>query len=525
MDNKEYIIGIDIGSSNVVMAAGVRNKDGEISVLGVEVQPVEGCVKNGDIVNYIELGNAIAKAKSALEQDLGLRLNSSYVAVSGKSVYCVRYEDYVEINNQTGCVTENELRELHSRIEMVVSGGGDEIVERTPLRYCIDDRQEVKNPLGTYGRKLSATYLFVLVSRQQIEMVNRALYRAEIKACGLCVSPTLLPHLLLSETEREEGAVIVDIGGDLTDVSVVYNQKLWYFSSLPIGASSINNDMRDFLRIPAKDIDQLKRRYGSAIAAAVPENVTVPVKTASQARKQILQRNIAEIVEERLKDIVGFVARELKAAKVLNRVPCGVVLTGGSAYLANIEELFARELNMEVRLGRMLNGLDDDSQQQVSAFPQSVAMGLLLYGAQHNVCETMPDIAHIANRPRAVDTPVDSVKEVMNLDFTAPTIDNAVVEEPKIEPQETPTVESALEERVANQPTPEVESVAHEEDNTTPATIEQTEPEQTESVQEEQKIEPEQPKSQKRKWTDRFRGFAERFRNKVDDMFTGDDFI
>lgn len=518
MENKDYIIGIDIGSSNVVMAAGVRNSAGEISVLGVEVQQVEGCVKNGDIVNYIELGNAIAKAKTALEQDLGLRLNSSYVAVSGKSVYCVRYEDYVEINNQTGCVTENELRELHSRIEMVVSGGGDEIIERTPLRYCIDDRQEVKNPLGTYGRKLSATYLFVLVSRQQIDMVNRALYRADIKACGLCVSPTLLPSLLLSEAEREEGAVIVDIGGDLTDISVVYNQKLWYFSSLPIGASSINNDMRDFLRIPAKDIDQLKRRYGSAIADGVPENVTVPVKTASQAKKQILQRNIAEIIEERLKDIAGFVARELKAAKFVNRISCGVVLTGGSAYLANIEELFARELKMDVKLGRVLNGLDDDSQQQVSAFPQAVAMGLLLYGAQHNVCETVPDRSHVANRPRVVETPIEPVKEEMNFNFA--TTNSVTVEEPKAEPEVTPIAAPVVEEHTPIAPTPEVEeeSVAMEREEVS----DKTEP--TEIIQEEQE-EPTPEKPQKPKWTDRFRGFAERFRNKVDDMFTGDDYI
>ena len=518
MENKDYIIGIDIGSSNVVMAAGVRNSAGEISVLGVEVQQVEGCVKNGDIVNYIELGNAIAKAKMALEQDLGLRLNSSYVAVSGKSVYCVRYEDYVEINNQTGCVTENELRELHSRIEMVVSGGGDEIIERTPLRYCIDDRQEVKNPLGTYGRKLSATYLFVLVSRQQIDMVNRALYRADIKACGLCVSPTLLPSLLLSEAEREEGAVIVDIGGDLTDISVVYNQKLWYFSSLPIGASSINNDMRDFLRIPAKDIDQLKRRYGSAIADGVPENVTVPVKTASQAKKQILQRNIAEIIEERLKDIAGFVARELKAAKFVNRISCGVVLTGGSAYLANIEELFARELKMDVKLGRVLNGLDDDSQQQVSAFPQAVAMGLLLYGAQHNVCETVPDRSHVANRPRVVETPIEPVKEEMNFNFA--TTNSVTVEEPKAEPEVTPIAAPVVEEHTPIAPTPEVEeeSVAMEREEVS----DKTEP--TEIIQEEQE-EPTPEKPQKPKWTDRFRGFAERFRNKVDDMFTGDDYI
>ena len=198
MDNREYIIGIDIGSSSVVIAAGVRDdQSGEISILGVEVQEVEDCVKDGDITNYIELGNAIGKAKTALEGEIGRKINSAYIGLSGRSVYCVRYEDYVEISDKTGCVTDNELRELNARIEMVVPGGGDDIIERIPLRYTIDEHQHVKNPLGAVGRKLSATYLFVLVGKHQIDRVNRALHRAEIKACGLCVNPTLLPDSMV----------------------------------------------------------------------------------------------------------------------------------------------------------------------------------------------------------------------------------------------------------------------------------------------------------------------------------------
>ena len=386
----KYIIGIDIGSSNVVMAVGEKKENGEISVLGVEVQPIEDGVKDGDVANYLALGDAIAKAKNALESDLNLRLNSAYVGISGRSVYCVRYEDYVDINRKTGCVTEVDMRELEARIDMVVPAGADQIIQRIPLRYSIDDRKDVQNPLGSFGRKLSGTYLLVIVGRHQISKVEQALHRAEISNCGLCVNPTLLPDLLLTPDEQEEGVVIVDLGGDLTDISVVCENKLWYFSSLPIGASSVNNDLYDFLRIQKKDINPIKHKYGAAIAEYVPDNISIPVKTAGHAKKQILQRNIAEITEERLKDIAQFVLRELKGARFMNKVPCGVVLTGGSAYLSNIEQLFARELNMEVRLGKMFNGVDDDSQQMLAAYLQAAAISLLLYGAKHNACNVAP---------------------------------------------------------------------------------------------------------------------------------------
>jgi cell division protein FtsA len=371
------------------MAVGTPNENGDVTVLGIEVQKIESCVEDGDVRNHIILGDAIAKAKSALESDLGLRLNSAYVGISGRSVYCVRYEDYVDINNKTGCVTDVEMRELKARIDSVVPKSSDEIIDRILLRYCIDDRQEVEDPLGSYGRKLLVTYLYVMADRFQIDRVNRAMHRAGITNCGLCINPTLLPDLLLTPEEKEEGVAIVDIGGDLTDIAIVREGKLCYFSSLPIGSSSISNDLHTALNIPKRDVDIIKHRFGSAIAESVPEDVAISIKTASHhIKRPILKRNIAEIAEERLKDIARFIARELKSAKFSTRIPCGIVLTGGATYLSNIDQLFARELKVDVRFGDMLNGLDDASQEMVCAKPQSVAVGLLLYGAKNQACNT-----------------------------------------------------------------------------------------------------------------------------------------
>lgn len=507
MDNREYIVGIDIGSSNLVMAVGARNDDGSVSVLGVEVQDLEGYVKCGDIVNYTKLGEAITVAKKALENDLGITLNSAYVGISGKSVYCVRYEDYVDISNKTSCVTENELRELQSRIEMVASGGGDAVIDRIPLRYRINDNQDVTNPIGAYGRKLSATYLFVLVGKQQEYFVNQALYRAGMKVCGLCVNPTLLPQVLLNDAEQEDGVAIVDIGGDLTDISIVRDGKLWYFASLPIGASSINDDLQEFLRTSKKNVDPLKRKYGSAIASLVSEDITVPVKTAGNVRKQILKRNIAEISEERLKDIAGFVMRELKAAKSLSRIPCGVVLTGGSAYLENIDKLFARELNMEVRLGSTLNNLDYESQQSVCAFPQSAVVGLLLYGANHSVCETLPNRVPVPKaQPFAPKQP-----EPQNTDIFTPLPGGAVDKPVELQPKEE---ERLPEEPPLTQPY-DVELV----DKPSSDAVEQLGNSSTD-IKEEQESQSQQGKLRSRwsKWVDTIR-------NKMDNMFPEDNYI
>ena len=242
----------------------------------------------------------------------------------------------------------------------------------------------------------------------------------------------------------------------------------------------------------------------------MPDNTTVPVKTAGHAKKQILQRNIAEITEERLKDIAGFVARELKAAKYATKLPCGIVLTGGSAYLSNIEELFARELNMEVRLGYNLNGLDDESQQCILAFPQAAVAGLLLYGAKHNACATSPEVVRPVQpvqsaQPTASSTPTPSVLPLTSTPaYVRPAVPTPV-QEPIPTPAPTPTHE--VEPEPIHTPAPEIKPIEEHEVEVAEQQIEEQKP------IEEQKVEKKEEK--RSKWLDRFRTW-------VDDMFTDD---
>jgi cell division protein FtsA len=280
------------------------------------------------------------------------------------------------------------VRALHERIDKVTTGGGDEIVARIPLRYRIDDRQYVRNPVGTFGQRLSATYLLVLTSKQQIESIKMAMHRADITLSGLCITPTTLPDVVLEEVEKEEGVAIVDLGADLTDIVVVREGRMCHFVSLPIGASSIDNDLREFVCAPKDKVEALKKRCLSVISEEVPEDLTAPVQMAGRAKKQILQRNIAEIIEERLKDIASVIAKALKDAKLSAKIPCGVVLTGASAYLSDIDRLLARELGMEVRLADNIHGIDEESKGMVAAYSSAANIGILLYGAQHTACMT-----------------------------------------------------------------------------------------------------------------------------------------
>lgn len=433
MGKRDYVVGIDIGSSQVVVAVGVREKEGSVTVLGVEKQKLERCVVNGEIKNYIPVANAIKRAKEELEAELNIQLRSAYVGISGSSTYCVRYEDYVDLS---GDVRENDVRDLHSRIDMVAPAVGDTIVDRLLLEYTVDNVKGVKDLVGTFGHKLYATYLFVLTSREQSSRVRQVMDYAGIQIAGLCVNPTLLPDAILTKEEKSSGVVIVDIGGDLTDIMYVRDDKLNYFSSLPIGSSSIDADLVNFLPTLKSDITNVKHKYAQAIAEEVPEQVSVAVQLSGRGpKKQILKRNLAEITDARLMDIASYVLSELRVMKA-TKAPFGVVLTGGASYLANIDQLFARELGMPVRVAEDLNGIN--CEKHVSPLSDAVAAGLLLYGTKHSACDVVENrpMPTSAQEPTPTPAPIPTPSVQQPIPKPVPT--PAVVEEVN-----TPDVEDA----------------------------------------------------------------------------------
>lgn len=385
-ERRECVVGIDIGSSTVTMSIGYKCKDGLLDIQGVEIQSVGDSVKDGTILNIVELGSAISTAKMELEKYLDITLKDAYVGISGSEVYCARYEDFVYISSPNSLITDADIRDLTERIQKVSTNSEDQIVERVLQRYIIDDRQEVKNPVGAFGSKLSAEYLLVLCRKRQIERIKQTLYQAGLEFRGLCVNPMVQHLALLNSEEMEAGVAIVDIGSDLTDISVIRQDKVCFFASLPIGASSINNDLSQFVSASKSNIEKLKRTHGSAIAENIPITATCSVEVLGHSRKQILQRNVVEIIEERLKDIARFVMKALKDAKLSSKIPGGVVLTGGSTYLSNIAELFAREMNMTVRCANTLYGINEESKGSVLPHTQSVVVGIMLYAAQHANC-------------------------------------------------------------------------------------------------------------------------------------------
>lgn len=421
MKNKQIVV-VDVGTSNVVIAVGAVEDDDRVNIVDIVAEPVTG-VNAGRIENSDMVGLAIASAKKKIEQRLNIRLTEVYAGLSGEYVRCVQVTDHVyvkdELRNGSNQITQSDIDELDRRMKTVkLPDDRETIMTMQPLRYKVDEK-EVDVPVGAYGHLLTATYNFILCDKAMRDRLSQCLQVHGISVKEF-VPNAFVSHLSIANTDdMQDGAVVVDLGGGVTDVTVLYGGKVRYMASIPIGANAINNDIRTY-SIPSNYVEDLKVQYGSAMVERAVDDIIVFQSMRRGMPKSILRRNLVTVIESRLKEIAGWVAREIKDAGCGSKFMPVVLLTGGGSNMRDIEALFARELGYEdVRAVHPEYGFVEESLlEHITTPAYATAASLLIYGATHgecavsespvrrhqpsNVVVNTPDPAPVHVRPRSI---------------------------------------------------------------------------------------------------------------------------
>lgn len=403
MKGKQIVV-IDVGSTNVVIAVGAVEDDGRVDIMGITREPVAG-ITAGRVDNSETVGRAVRIAKERLETKLGLKITEAYVGISGDYIRCEQVTDhvYVRDDNGSGCsqISERDIEELNRRMQSVnLPDDREEIITKEPLSYKVDEKV-VKEPIGEYGYVLSATYNFVLSDRLMRERLRICLNKQDITIKEF-VPNAFISHLgVATVDDMEDGAVIINLGGGLTDVTIVQNGKVRYFASIPVGMSVINSDIRAY-GIPNSYVETLKVNYGSAVhELATDDKISFPHARKGTV-KSIRRKNLAKIIEERLVEIAEWVRREIKEAGCGSRFSPIVLLTGGGAEMQNIETLFARELKVEeARSVYPEYGFTESMGEHITTRAYATTASLLLYGAKRGMCA-------VAVRPQQPQQPQQS---------------------------------------------------------------------------------------------------------------------
>lgn len=377
MENKDYIVAIDLGTNTVSAVMGYRTDDGKFTVVDCASGEVQGMVRS-EIKNIEQVVGGIKSVIDALESRNNIKINEVYTGISGQHIRSVKYPYYVFVGRD-GEVREEDVNKLHESMSNVQAPEGETIIQIMPQSYFVDG-EETSAPVGAFGNKLEASFNFILGESSPVDRLKRALSRVGLKQAGLFVNAIAAAEAVATEDEKDEGVAVVDIGASMTDVTIFYKNILRHVAIVPVGGNAINKDIRSY-GILERHVENLKVKYGSAMRDKVTADkyITTPGLNA-RVPKEISFQNLAAIIEARMMDVVDFVMEEIKASGYKDRLGAGIILTGGGARLKDLDELFKVHTGMDVRVAEP--ELGEDSVTAVKDPTYATAVGILIKGAE-----------------------------------------------------------------------------------------------------------------------------------------------
>lgn len=356
VDDK-IVVGLDIGSTKVCAVAGrvVRNnKDQEtLEVLGVGETPLTDGVNKGSVVNVNNTVSAIRRAVSEASNQSNINIQLVNVNFSGSHVTSIKSSGSITRSSSGDEVQIEDIDHLISDMYRTSIPADKEIIHVLPMDFVVDSETNVNQPVGRNGVKLGADFQLITAQANAARNVRKCISRNNLQQDTMMLSSLASGLAVLTDEERNAGVALVDIGGGTTELAIYYRGVLRHVAVFPWAGNSVTSDIQAGCKIMPDQAEQLKKRFGNANPAEYNLNEVVAVPGLGNRRpKDVLLKNVALIIEDRLREIAALVQAEIIRSGYEGKLLAGVVLTGGTALIPGVEHIFSRVMGIEeVRVG------------------------------------------------------------------------------------------------------------------------------------------------------------------------------
>jgi len=375
MPKERIIAGLDIGSSKMTTIVATLSGEGKISVIGVATVPSKG-IKKGVVVDIDEAVEAIAKSLEGAERMAGYAVSSAYILVNGTHISSLNSHGIVAVAHQEGEISSSDVERVTEAAQAISIPSSREIIHVLPRGFIVDSQDGIRDPVGMSGIRLEVETNIISGSTTVMRNLVKCVQQVGIDVEDLVFGGIASAQAVMTDTEKELGAVLVDIGGGTTDILVFEDGSPAYAAVLPIGGQNITNDLAIGLRTSLENAEKIKEKM-----ATLSEGETqLDVADLGLETGVIALKKLDEIIEARLQEIFSLVALEVKKSGFGGKLPAGIVLCGGAAETAGMAGVAKKVLKMPVRLGQPKGaaGLIDE----VSGPAYAASIGLLLHGAR-----------------------------------------------------------------------------------------------------------------------------------------------
>lgn len=388
-NSHEIVVALDIGTTKVCAIAGRKNEYGKIEILGVGKVESHGVLR-GVVSNIEKTVTAISEAVQAAERAAKTKFSVVHVGIAGQHIKSLQHRGILTRDNDHTEISQKDIDRLINDMFKLVLPPGDKILHVIPQEYTVDNEQGITDPIGMSGVRLEANFHIITGQISASNNIQRCVEKAGLKLADMTLEPIASAISVLSEEEKEAGIALVDIGGGTTDITIFYEGIIRHTAVIPFGGNAMTSDIKEGCTVMQHQAEQLKVRFGSALADEVFENriITIP-GLKGRDYKEISEKNLSRIIQARVEEILDYVVWEIRRSGYERKLIGGIVLTGGGALLRDIDKLTEYHTGMSTRIGIPIEHLAHGYAEQVCSPIYSTAIGLLLKAANETPRQTL----------------------------------------------------------------------------------------------------------------------------------------
>jgi cell division protein FtsA len=377
----DLIVGLDIGTTKICVIVAERTENG-VDVVGIGTHPSRG-LRKGVVVDIDATVNSIKHAVEEAELMADCEITAVYAGIAGSHIRGFNSHGVVAVKDRE--VRESDVKRVIDAAKAVAIPMDREVIHVIPQEFIIDDQDGIIEPLGMSGVRLEAKIHIVTAAVTSAQNIVKCANKAGLNVMDIVLEPLASAEASLLDDERDLGVCMIDIGGGTTDIAVFADGSIKHTSVLGLGGYHITNDIAIGLRTPFEEAERIKKKFGVAAARYLSGDDILSVPSVGGRRpRQMSRKMLCEIIEPRVDEILNLARQELAKQGLENRIPSGVVLTGGCSALEGMPELAEEVFEAPVRRGipRNIGGLQDVVRGPMYA----TGVGLAIYGAsqQHD---------------------------------------------------------------------------------------------------------------------------------------------
>jgi cell division protein FtsA len=347
--NNNLVVGLDIGTSKVLVIVVEVSEEGEMEVIGVGHHPARG-LRKGVVANIESTVQSIQRAVEEAELMAGCQIYSVFAGIAGAHISSINSHGVVAIRDNE--VTELDIERVIDAAKAMAIPNDQRILHVLPQDFIIDGQDGIREPVGMCGVRMEA----------RVHMITGAVSAAQnivkcIRRCGLEVDDIILEQIasseaVLTEDERELGVCMIDIGGGTTDIAIFNEGAIRHTAVIPIAGDQVTNDIAVAFHTPTQAAEDIKKKYGCTLVQLVDENQTIETPSmGGRPPRSLSRRNLAEVIEPRIEELLMLVQAEIRKSGFEEVIGSGIVLTGGTSRIEGMMDLAEEIFHLPVRQG------------------------------------------------------------------------------------------------------------------------------------------------------------------------------